>query len=104
MFHSKRGQSEDELRSLQSRVAELLKKAVADACDDHDIARLGLLLANCSELLAALKTDETLVSTSGGAQILIAECVEEAFGQLLFEAKQRLHPGLDAIIWHDRSV
>merc|ERR1719272_2701421 len=56
MFYAQRAQHEVSLLTLQCRVAALLEMAVAASTKERDVGKLALLLANASELLAAMKT------------------------------------------------
>lgn len=75
MFHGQRLRNEGSLQDLQSRVARLLEMAVLAASSrsnvesNNNIKKLALLLSNTSELLHAMRTDVSLVSTSGNAQV-----------------------------------
>jgi myosin heavy subunit len=98
MFYAQRAQHEVSLLTLQSRVAALLEMALKASQRERNVEKLVLLLANASELLAAMKTDVTLVSTSGGAQVKITKCVVTAFTAVLNETKARLGAALLAVL------
>ena len=103
MFHGQIAQNETSLMKLQCRVAALLEMATNASQKEHNLSKLALLLANTSELLAAMRTDETLVSTSGNAQVTITSCVVTAFQAILADTKARISPALPAVLYEDAA-
>lgn len=70
MFHGQRVRDEGaSLEELQSRVARLVQLTVKASRRERNVRKLALLLANASELFHALRSDESLVKTSGSAQV-----------------------------------
>lgn len=104
MFHAQREQDMTALMQLQCMVASLLEMATHHAVREHNVNKLALLLANTSELLAALRTDETLVSTSGSAQVTITGCVTTAFQAILADTKNKIRPALPAVLYEDAAL
>ena len=71
---------------------------VARACGANKVNELAMLLANTSELLAALRTDDALISTSGAAQVTLTGCVQDTFAALLALTKLRYSSAVGSIL------
>ena len=80
--------------ALADKAAELFRSTIARASTSRPLFALAMLLANASELLAVLRMDDTLMGVAGSAQVLLTDCVQDAFGAILREGKARLRSDL----------
>ena len=104
LVHSQRRSSEAQLQTLQEHIAGMLEERLAQACRDNSVNELAMLLANASELLAALRTDDALIATSGTAQVSLTGSVQEAFAALLALTKRRCRNALGSVLQDGRAA
>ena len=88
----------EELRAFLGKLALMVKQATTHARKRRSIRFLGMWLANASELLMAIRHDESLVATSGDAQVRLNEVVQEALSALVSETKARVKPAVPAML------
>ena len=104
MVHSQRRSPQALLQASQERIASRLEAQVALACSANNVNELAMLLANTSELLAALRTDDALIPTSGAAQVTLTGCVQETFAALLEQIKRRCRNSVSSILKDGRAA
>lgn len=88
----------DELRAFVDKLALLIKHATTQSRKQRSMWALAIWMANASELLMAVRHDESFVATSGAAQLCLNEVVQEAFAALVSETKARLRPAVPAML------
>eukprot|EP00042_Codosiga_hollandica_P037957 m.304469 g.304469 ORF g.304469 m.304469 type:complete len:1251 (-) comp55270_c1_seq1:55-3807(-) len=90
--------SAKELRDFLLDVGTLIKMKLYECITEKDVASISFWLANSSELLTAIKSDEHLLTTSGEIQVLLANCAEDAFSALVDQIKARIQPAIPALL------
>lgn len=87
------------LNALMLKIATLLKMALYTSRTGKDVASLAFWLANSSELLMALRSDDTLASCQAAeAQLLLTDAIEEALSTLRADVQERITPGFVALL------
>lgn len=88
----------EELSAFLDKLVALVRYATIQAHKRRDISCLASWLANASELLMALRHDESFVASSGAAQLCLSEVVQEAFSALVNETNARLKLAVPAML------
>ena len=67
------------------------------------VGPLAYWFSNAAEFMILLRTDESVIVSSGGAQVILIEAIQDAFSSLLEAVITRLRPAL-ASLFEDNTV
>ena len=103
--HCQRTFAADVLNSLLLKMATLMKMALASAQASQDLGCQAFWLANATELVMVIRSDDTLATAhSAEAQLLITEGIQEVFAAIASEIKLRVAPALPTVLYEGGTL